>query len=218
MTARPKASPAFFVHGVIPDGHVITRWGQGWSYDGETVDGRFNGAGILTTDASDRFDGVMDRRQDERLRRAAARQWRALCRRLERRPAQRQGRAAPCRRHRGDRRTFVDGKLSTAAAPTKSRRRSAPDSEMPPDSSSQESAPGIANVPFGGVSGKTLIGVDGSSIALTLIEGGMELQVVPAGGTATQDHLHLHDRPHGHGGGRQRQPQHRIQSSPASSA
>ena len=34
------------------------------------------------------------------------------------------------------------------------------------------------------VSGKTLIGVDGSSIALTLIEGGMELQVVPADGTA----------------------------------
>ena len=33
------------------------------------------------------------------------------------------------------------------------------------------------------MSGKTLIGVDGSSIALTLIEGGMELQVVPADGT-----------------------------------
>ena len=32
--------------------------------------------------------------------------------------------------------------------------------------------------------GKTLTGVDGSSIALTLIEGGMELQVVPADGNA----------------------------------
>ena len=30
---------------------------QGWSYDGETVGGRFKGAGILTTDTSDRFEG-----------------------------------------------------------------------------------------------------------------------------------------------------------------
>jgi hypothetical protein len=54
---QAQSFTANFVHGVIPDGHVITRWGQGWSYDGETVAGRFNGAGILTTDASDRFDG-----------------------------------------------------------------------------------------------------------------------------------------------------------------
>src|SRR5437764_1853991 len=49
---QAQSFTATFVHGVIPDGHVITRWGQGWSYDGETVSGRFNGAGILTTDAS----------------------------------------------------------------------------------------------------------------------------------------------------------------------
>src|ERR1043166_208485 len=54
---QSQSFTAFFVHGVIPDGHVITRWGQGWSYDGETVGGRFNGPGILTTDSSDRFDG-----------------------------------------------------------------------------------------------------------------------------------------------------------------
>jgi len=41
-----------------------------------------------------------------------------------------------------------------------------------------------SGAPFGSVSGKTLIGVDGSSVALTLIEGGMELQVVPTDGTA----------------------------------
>src|SRR5205085_377176 len=41
----------------IENFHVITRWGKGWSYDGETVGGRFNGPGILTTDSSDRFDG-----------------------------------------------------------------------------------------------------------------------------------------------------------------
>src|SRR3954469_4472434 len=42
---QSQSFTAMFVHGVIPDGHIITRWGQGWSYDGETLAGRFNGAG-----------------------------------------------------------------------------------------------------------------------------------------------------------------------------
>jgi hypothetical protein len=54
---QSQSFTANFVHGVIPDGHVISRWGHGWSYDGEAVAGRFQGWGILTTDASDRFDG-----------------------------------------------------------------------------------------------------------------------------------------------------------------
>src|SRR5476651_301683 len=54
---QSQSFTANFQHGVIPDGHVITRWGAGWSYDGETVGGRFQGAGILTTDTSDRFEG-----------------------------------------------------------------------------------------------------------------------------------------------------------------
>ncbi len=54
---QTQSFTANFTHGVIPDGHIITRWGQGWSYDGETVGGRFNGAGILTTNTSDRFEG-----------------------------------------------------------------------------------------------------------------------------------------------------------------
>src|SRR5690349_9275185 len=57
---QTQSFTAYFDHGVIPDGHVITRWGQGWSYDGDTLGGRFNGPGILTTDASDRFDGYWD--------------------------------------------------------------------------------------------------------------------------------------------------------------
>ena len=59
-SGQTQSFTAFFEHGVIPDGHVITRWGQGWSYDGETIGGRFNGFGILTTEASDRFDGRWD--------------------------------------------------------------------------------------------------------------------------------------------------------------
>ena len=42
-----------------------------------------------------------------------------------------------------------------------------------------------ARAPFSTVSGKTLTGVDGSSITLTLIEGGMELQVMPSDGNGS---------------------------------
>ena len=98
---QSQSFTANFAHGVIPDGHVITRWGQGWSYDGETVGGRFNGARHPDHRRRRPLRRRVDRRQDERLRRAAPRQWRALCRRLEGRPAQWQGRTAPCRRHTG---------------------------------------------------------------------------------------------------------------------
>src|SRR5579872_941272 len=54
---QAQSFTAFFRHGAVPDGHVISRWGQGWSYNGEIVGGRFNGEGILTTDANDRFEG-----------------------------------------------------------------------------------------------------------------------------------------------------------------
>jgi hypothetical protein len=39
-----------------------------------------------------------------------------------------------------------------------------------------------AAAPFGGVAGKPLSGVDGSTIALNLIDGGLELQIAPPGG------------------------------------
>jgi len=155
-----------FVHGVIPDGHVISRWGQGWSYDGEAVAGRFQGAGILTTDASDRFDGqwtdgkmngfgVLLRANGERY----AGDWKD----------DKPNGSGELRHTDGTMVSglFVDGKLTKA--------------EMPAPASA-DIVP-ASNVPFGSVSGKTLTAVDGSSIALTLIEGGMELQVVPAEGS-----------------------------------
>ena len=81
---QTQSFTADFVHGVIPDGHVITRWGQGWSYDGtKTTAGRFNGAGILTHRRRRPLRRCLDRWQDERLRHTAPGQWRALCRRLE---------------------------------------------------------------------------------------------------------------------------------------
>jgi len=171
---QTQSFTAYFVHGVIPDGHVITRWGKGWSYDGETVGGRFNGPGILTTDSSDRFDGhwndgkmngfgVLLRANGERY----FGDWK------DDKP---NGRGAL--RHpdgsevNGD---FIDGKLDQkSGAPADARATTTPLKES-------ANAPGA---PFGGVSGKTLIGVDGSSIVLTVIEGGMEMQVVPASGLA----------------------------------
>jgi hypothetical protein len=161
---QSQSFTANFVHGVIPDGHVISRWGQGWSYDGEAVGGRFQGAGILTTDASDRFDGqwtdgkmngfgVLLRANGERY----AGDWKD----------DKPNGSGELRQTDGNlvRGIFVDGKL--ADKETRASTNIVP----------------VSNAPFGGVSGKTLIGVDGSSIALNLIEGGMELQQVPAEGS-----------------------------------
>ncbi len=169
---------AIFNHGVIPDGHIITRWGQGWSYDGETVGGRFNGAGILTTNTADRFEGQWTNGKMNGfgiLRRANgelyAGDWKD----------DKPNGAGELRRTDGTKigGTFINGQLSPA--------KSSSDAVQPVKSDAPQDTQDAAkssNAPFGSVSGKTLIGVDGSSIALTLIEGGMELQVVPADGTA----------------------------------
>jgi hypothetical protein len=156
---------ATFQHGALADGPMVTRWGQGWSYEGEAVGGRFNGSGVLTTDQHDRFEGqwtdgrmngfgVLRRADGERY----AGDWKD-----DRPNGDGELRLANGTLERG---LFADGKLVKAEA--------------------QATRAGAAKgeTPFGGVSGKTLTGVDGSSIALNLIEGGMELQVSPADGAA----------------------------------
>jgi len=171
---QAQSFTAYFVHGVIPDGHVITRWGKGWSYDGETVGGRFNGTGILTTDSSDRFDGdwkdgkmngfgVLLRANGERY----VGDWK------DDKP---NGKGA-LRQMDGSEiiGDFIDGKLD--------KKGDAPAGAKQSGTGLKETA-NSPNAPFGGVSGKTLIGVDGSSIVLTVIEGGMEMQVVPTSGLA----------------------------------
>ena len=168
---QSQSFTATFHNGVIPDGHVITRWGAGWSYDGETVGGRFQGAGILTTDTSDRFEGqwaegkmtgfgVLRRANGERY----AGDWKD-----DKPNGNGELFHADGTKLAG---TFTDGKLVQTVADTKP----APTLKTRDLDSSK--------VPFGGVAGKTLTGVDGSSIALTLIEGGLELQVVPTEGVA----------------------------------
>jgi hypothetical protein len=175
---QSQSFTANFVHGVIPDGHIITRWGQGWSYDGEAVGGRFNGAGILTTNTAERFEGEwIDGRMNGFgvLRRANgdryAGDWKD-----DKPNGKGELRHADGTFVAG---SFVDGKLADGAGATSA--VLSPKGDKP-----AESGKGLtpSSAPFGSVSGKTLIGVDGSSIALTVIEGGMELQVVPADGTA----------------------------------
>jgi hypothetical protein len=176
---QTQSFTASFTHGVIPDGHIITRWGQGWSYDGDTVAGRFNGAGILTTNTSDRFEGlwtdgkmngfgVLRKADGERY----AGDWKD----------DKPNGSGELRKADGTvlDGVFVDGRLSQQkAAADKAASVKVADTLAEPGAVKPSS-----NAPFGSVSGKTLIGVDGSSIALTLIEGGMELQVIPADGTA----------------------------------
>ena len=74
---------------------------------------------------------------------------------------------------------FVDGKLVKADAPA----GLLPAGLLKASDTSSATQP-QTGAPFGGVSGKTLTAVDGSTIALNLIEGGMELQVGQAEGTA----------------------------------
>ena len=171
---QTQSFTAFFAHGMVPDGHVISRWGQGWRYSGEAVGGRYNGIGILTTDANDRFEGrwvdgkmtgfgVLLRPDGERY----AGDWKD-----DKPNGNGEFRYATGAVVRG---LFQDGKLVKAETSVEGTTESG--------ETANQSANGTVG-PFGSVSGKTLTGVDGSSIALTLIDGGMELQVVPADGNA----------------------------------
>lgn len=170
FTSADGATQSFtgtFAHGAVADGPVVTRWGAGWSYEGEAKDGVFNGAGILTTAQKDRFEGqwndgkmngfgVLRRANGERY----AGDWKN----------DKPNGNGELRRPDGTLVSgiFVDGKL--ADAPKLTTVRDAPDS---------------AKAPFSTISGKTLVGVDGSTVALTVIEGGMELQQVPGEGRSS---------------------------------
>jgi hypothetical protein len=46
-----------FAAGVAQDGHVTVRWGNGWSYEGNMVAGRFNGHGVFTSADGTRMEG-----------------------------------------------------------------------------------------------------------------------------------------------------------------
>jgi hypothetical protein len=173
---KTQSFTGIFVHGAVSDGHVVSRWGAGWSYDGEAVDGIFNGAGILTTASADRFEGqwtdgkmngfgILRRANGDRY----AGDWKN----------DKPNGPGELRHADGSLITgqFVDGKLAQSGAAPATQPKLLKAANVTPTGND-------ATAPFSTVSGKTLVGVDGSSIALNLIEGGMELQVVPADGNA----------------------------------
>jgi len=166
---KTQSFTAYFARGMIPDGNVVVRWGDGWRYEGGMMEGRFHGAGVLVTDTKDRFEGqwtggkmngfgILRRANGERY----AGDWKDDL----------PNGAGELRRADGSlvAGNFVDGKLIPANDKVAGK--------------AQIAKPAPANAPFGAVSGKTLGGVDGSSITLNQIEGGMELQVMPSDGNA----------------------------------
>ena len=48
---------ASFANVRIQDGSIVVYWEPGWSYEVDSVNGRFNGAGVLINSANDRFEG-----------------------------------------------------------------------------------------------------------------------------------------------------------------
>src|SRR5471030_289995 len=186
---QSQSFTASFSHGVIPDGHVITRWGQGWSYDGETVHGRFDGAGILTTDARDRFEGQWTDGKMTGfgvLRRANGElyfgDWKD-----DKPNGKGELHHADGSLISGlfsDGRLVSDGKLISDTKVISDGGQAKTDATIKVAATAPDASSKLSGAPFGSISGKTLTGVDGSSIALNLIEGGMELKVMPTDGTA----------------------------------
>ena len=202
---QSQSFTANFTHGVIPDGHIITRWGQGWSYDGETVAGRFNGAGILITDTSDRFEGQWtDGKMNGFgiLRRANgelyAGDWKD-----DKPNGNGELRRADGTKIDGD---FVDGKLAQA--------KTTADAGAPAKIAAAETAPDLAQRLQRAL--RQRVGQDPDRCGWLFHRADPDRRRHGTAGRSRrrhrqENHLHFHDRPHGHGGGRQRQPQRRLQ-------
>jgi hypothetical protein len=159
---------ANFVKGVAGDGPVVAHWGHGWSYDGNDIHGQFNGPGVLINDSHDRFEGnwidgkmngqgVMIRADGERYDGA----WKDDL-------PNGKGVLTKADGTKLDG-NFQDGKFEEASAGSDAKTAAAK-----PETQSA----------FAGISGKTLTGIDGSSIALTLIDGGIERRITNSGGVS----------------------------------
>lgn len=158
-----------FAKGMALDGPVTVHWGDGWRYEGNEVAGQFSGSGVLVNAAKDRFDGfwtagkmngqgVLIRADGERYEGA----WKDDL------PD------GPGTLTRADgsvvKGVFRDGELIDATPDqTEAAKKSDAKKELPEARA------------FAAVSGKMLVGVDGSRIALTLIEGGIERQITDPG-------------------------------------
>ena len=173
---------ADFNHGMVVDGHVITRWGAGWSYDGDTVHGRFNGGGILINDRQDRYlglwtdgkmngFGLLDRADGSRY----AGEWKNDLPNGEGELRRADGSIASG--------LFADGKLVEDHASAARKDGGADPALKTAALTSEAKAVEPKRVgPFAAMSGSVLKGVDGSAIALNPIEGGIEMALTAPGG------------------------------------
>ena len=174
-----------FAKGIAQDGSVSVSWGGGWRYDGDEVAGQFSGTGMLVNDANDRFEGTwiagkmnghgtLVRANGERY----DGEWKDDLPNGEGTLTRADGKVV-----KG---LFQDGKLegatldeSEAAKPdTAGPLKDAKKDDFKKDDAKKDVPEARA---FEGISGKTLTSVDGSRIALTLIEGGIERQITETG-------------------------------------
>lgn len=165
-----------FAKGIAQDGSVSVSWGGGWRYDGDEVGGQFSGTGMLVNDAKDKFEGTwvagkmtghgtLVRANGERY----DGEWKDDLPNGEGTLTRVDGKVV-----KG---LFQDGKLENATLDESEAVK--PDASEPlKDAKKDDLKKDLPEArAFEGISGKTLTGVDGSRIALTLIEGGIERQI-----------------------------------------
>ena len=179
-----------FKNGVAEDGDVKVSWGEGWSYDGAMVSGHFEGQGVLINDKKDRFEGdwkdgklngdgtvshADGSRYDGEWENDLPNGEGILIR-------------ADGSKLKG---VFQDGKVMIASV--------ASSSGLPsPILASLEQKPAAAPVKLSALnslSGKKLVAVDGASLNLIAIEGGIERDVTsPSGTVAKTTFIFLNDK------------------------
>lgn len=174
-----------FSKGIAQDGAVSVSWGGGWHYDGDEVGGQFSGPGVLVNDAKDRFEGIwvagkmtghgtLVRANGERYEG----EWKDDLPDGQGTLTRADGKVV-----KG---VFHDGKLEEAALDESQAVKPDGGEALKKDDIKKDAPKDVPkDVPearaFEGISGKTLASVDGSRIALTLIEGGIERQITEMG-------------------------------------
>jgi len=169
-----------FQGGVAIDGDVKVSWGDGWSYDGAMVSGRFEGQGVLINDKKDRFEGNW---KDGKLNGDGSvvhadgsgyeGEWSNDLPNGE----------GILTRADGSKREgfFQDGNYMESVHAVQSASGPLPISLEQKPMVPPVKLPALANL-----SGKRLVAVDGASLSLVAIEGGIERDAASPGGQVTK--------------------------------
>ncbi len=153
-----------FAKGMAVDGPVSLNWGEGWRYEGSEQAGQFSGHGVLVNGDQDRFEGTWTSGKmdgEGTLIRANGERY--------------EGRWKDDLPNGQGTLTRADGSIVKGVFHD----GALEDASLGKTETAKKEAPELR--PFAGISGKTLMGVDGSRIALTLIEGGIERQIIDTG-------------------------------------